>query len=204
MNYGHLPAHHIPVGFHFHGGMMAEMKRKQRRKKRVASRARSRRTRNVRDKARELHTKREAEVYEKVLAAISLSRREGIDLAIAARIEGTRVRTIQRYAPSAIEKRKGMYRAKPSDRLPRPLSTVGPKGMRPLPVRSSKSASKVARYLNAVRTLIYKGDASALVPFRGKKIAGYRFVTNVAQLKRLADAGLLGLDRLYAGITRGR
>jgi hypothetical protein len=76
--------------------------------------------------------------------------------------------------------------------------------MRSLPIRSSRSASKIARYLNAVRTLIYKGNSSALAAFRGKSVAGYRFVTNVEKLKQLADAGLLALDRLYAGVTRGR
>lgn len=163
-----------------------------------------RRNRKRRSKPFVPRTRREAQVLEKVLAAISLSRRENLDNCFAAKIEGTRVSTIRRYAPSAVEKHEGKYRVKPFDRVPRALTVVGRKGMRPLAVRSSRSASKVARYLNAVRTLIYKGDASALAPFRGKEIAGYRFITNVAQLKRLADAGLLGLDRLYAGVTRGR
>jgi hypothetical protein len=139
-----------------------------------------------------------------VLAAISLSRRENLDIRLAARIEGTRLNTIRRYASSALEKRKGRYRAKPYDRIGRTLTVVGPKGMRSLPIRSSRSASKIARYLNAVRTLIYKGNSSALAAFRGKSVAGYRFVTNVEKLKQLADAGLLALDRLYAGVTRGR
>ena len=139
-----------------------------------------------------------------MLAAVSLSRREKIDIRHAAKIEGTRLSTIHRYAPSAIEKRKGKYRVKAFDRIPRSLNVVGPKGMRPLGVRSSRSASQIARYLNAVRTFIYKGDATALAKFRGKRVAGYRFVTNIKKLKQLADAGLLGLDRLYAGVTRGR
>jgi hypothetical protein len=72
--------------------------------------------------------KREAQVLEKVLAAPSLSRREKLDLRIAAKIEGTRVSTILRYAPSALEKRKGKYRVKPFDRIPHPLTVIGPKG----------------------------------------------------------------------------
>lgn len=149
-------------------------------------------------------TKREAQVLEKVLAAVSLARREHFDIRLAARVEGTRVSTIRRYAPSALEKRNGKYRVKPYDRIPRTLTVIDSRGMRPLSVRSSRSASKIARYLNAVRTFIYKGDDSVLAPFRGEKIAGYRFVTNVGRLKQLADAGLLSLDRLYAGVTRGR
>jgi hypothetical protein len=163
-----------------------------------------RRSRKRRSKPLLPRTKREAQVLEKVLAAVSLSRREKIDIRHAARIEGTRLSTIRRYAPSVLEKHKGKYRVKPFDRIPRSLNVVGSKGMRPLGVRSSRSASQVARYLNAVRTFIYKGDASALARFKGKKVAGYRFVTNLKRLKQLADAGLLGLDRLYTGLTRGR
>jgi len=166
--------------------------------------SRKRKIRKRRTKSFVPSTKREADVLEKVLAAVSLSRREKIDVRHAAKIEGTRLSTIRRYAPSVLEKHKGKYRVKAFDRIPRPLNVVGSKGMRPLGVRGSRSASQVARYLNAVRTLIYKGDACALAPFKGKSVSGYRFVTNVKRLKELADAGLLGLDRLYAGVTRGR
>jgi len=148
--------------------------------------------------------KREREVLEKVLAAISLSRRAKLDLRTAAKIEGTRLSTILRYAPSAVQKRKGTYRVKPFDRIPRALNVPYSKGMGPLAVSSSRSASAVAKYLNAVRALIYKDDPSALAAFRGKKVAGYRFITNIAKLKKLADLGLLVLDQLYAGVTRGR
>src|SRR5277367_5471498 len=81
---------------------------------------------------------REAQILEKVLAALSLSRRETLSLRTAAKIEGTRESTIRRYAPSAIEIRKGVYRVKPFDSLPRPLTIVGSKGMQPLVVRSSR------------------------------------------------------------------
>ena len=148
--------------------------------------------------------RRQAQILEKVLAALSLSRREGLDLRLAAKVEGTRINTIRRYAPSALEKRKGKYRVKPFDRIPRVLTVPRNKGMVPLPVRSSRSASKVARYLNAVRRLIYKNDPSGLAEFRGKKVAGYKFITNTAKLKELAGAGLLTLERAYAGVTRGR
>ncbi|HEX5423904.1 MAG TPA: hypothetical protein VFW94_10170 [Candidatus Acidoferrales bacterium] len=149
-------------------------------------------------------TKREAQVLDKVLAAISLSRREGLDLRSAAKIEGTRLSTIRRYAPSVLEKHKGKYRVKTFDRIPRSLNVVGPKGMQTLGVRSSRSASKISRYMNAVRNLIYKNDPSGLAQFRGKSVAGLRLITNVAKLRELADAGLLALDQLYAGVTRGR
>ncbi len=162
------------------------------------------RKRKKRNKSLRLRTKREAQVLEKVLAAMSLSRREKLDLRLAAKIEGTRVSTIRRYAPSAIEKRNGTYRVKPFDRIPRVLNVAGSKGMRPLALPGSRPASMVSHYMIAVRALIYKNDPSGLARFRGKKIAGYRFVTNVALLKRLADAGLLGFERLYASVTHGR
>jgi hypothetical protein len=149
-------------------------------------------------------TKREAQVFEKVLAAISLSRREGLSLRTTAKIEGTRLDTIRKYAPSALERRKGKYRVKPYDSIPRVLNVIGRKGMQPLVVNNSRSASKIARYMNAVRTFIHKGDSSALAAFQGEKIAGRRLITDATRLKQLADAGLLALDRLYAGVTRGR
>jgi hypothetical protein len=149
-------------------------------------------------------TARELQILEKALAAISLSRRERLSLPIAAKIEGTRVRTIKRYAPAAIEKRKGEYRVKRFDPIPRSLNIVDPKGMHPLVVRSSRSASKVGRYMNAVRSFIQKGDSSGLSAFRGKKVAGHKFITSTRRLKQLADAGLLELQRLYGRATRGR
>lgn len=148
--------------------------------------------------------KRQTQVLEKVLAAISLSRRAKLDLRTAAKIEGTRLSTILRYAPSTVQKRKGTYRVKPFDRIPRALNVPYSKGMEPLAVSSSRSASAVAKYLNAVRALIHKNDPSGLGAFRGRKVAGYRFVTNIAKLKQLAGAGLLILNQLYAGVTRGR
>ena len=77
---------------------------------------------------------REEQILEKVLAAVSLSRREHLPLRITARIEGTRVSTIRRYAPSAIEKRKGEFRAKRFDLIPRVVNVVDAKGMQPLVV----------------------------------------------------------------------
>ena len=147
---------------------------------------------------------REEQILEKVFAAISLSRRERLPLRIAARIEGTRVNTIKRYSPSAIEKHKGEYRVKRFDSIPRSLNIVDPKGMHPLVVRSSRSASKVGRYMNAVRTFIHKGDSSGLSAFKEEKVAGHKFITSTRKLKQLADAGLLELQRLYGSAMRGR
>ena len=150
------------------------------------------------------HTKRDFQIFEKVLAAVSLSRREGLDLRYAAKIEGTRISTIQRYAPSALEKHKGKYRVKAFDPIPRVLNVPGHTGMIRRAFPGSRSASKIARYMNAVRALIYKNDPSGLAEFQGKKVAGYKFVTDISKLKHLANFGLLSLDRLYAGVTRGR
>jgi hypothetical protein len=147
---------------------------------------------------------REEQILEKVLAAVSLSRRENLSLRITAKIEGTRVSTIHRYAPSAIEKRNGEFQVKRFDLIPRVLNVVDSKGMQPLVVRSSRSASKIARYMNAVRALIHKGDASGLKEFKRKKVAGRKFITSTRKLKQLADAGLLELQRLYGRATRGR
>lgn len=59
-------------------------------------------------------------------------------------------------------------------------------------VRSSKAASLVGRYWNAVDDAL-KGNPSALKKFRGRKIPynKRKFLTNLKTLHRLAHAGLL-------------
>ena len=68
----------------------------------------------------------------------------------------------------------------------------------------SRLASRISQHLNAVRSLTYHGDASALDAFRGEsfEINGirYEFLTDTTALLDLADAGELEIERLYQAI----
>ena len=126
------------------------------------------------------------------LAALALMRREGLSARLAAQAEGTTVKNIRKHAGSALRKRGKDYVARRSDRLIRTMNAIDKKGLRPIVVRSSKAASKMGRYFNAVDDAL-KGKPSALKEFRGKKIPYNKliFLTNVKILHRLQEFGLL-------------
>lgn len=140
-----------------------------------------------------LHTRRERENQLDAFAALALMRREGLSASSAAKVEGTTVKNILKYVRRAVRKRGKDYFAKPSDRLLRPpMFAIDRYGMRPIVVRSSRAASLIGRYFNAVDDAL-KGKPAALREFRGKKIPynKLKFLTNVKTLRRLQDAGVL-------------
>jgi hypothetical protein len=144
---------------------------------------------------------RQRETRERALATISLMRRQHLPLKLATKVERIRPSTVLRYAGSALRKSRGDYRVKPYDRIPRVLQVVGPKGMQATRVRSSRSASQIARYMNAVRTFVRSGKSADLKPFRGKRVPGTKnnFVVSPKKLMRFADAGILDIEKLYLG-----
>ncbi len=160
-------------------------------------------TRKARSRDPIPRNKREEEDRLDALAALALMRREGLSASSAAEAEGTTVKNIRKYAGSALRKRGKDYVAKPSDRLIRTMTAIDARGTRPVVVRSSKAASKMGRYFNAVDDAL-KGKPSALREFRGKKIPynKLKFLTNLKTLHRLEDAGLL--DNLKDIYWRGR
>jgi hypothetical protein len=138
-------------------------------------------------------TMREKENQLDAFAALALMRREGLSAASAAQAEGTTVKNILKYTRQALRKRGENYFAKPSDRLLRPpMSAIDRYGMRPIVVRSSRAASLIGRYFNAVDDAL-KGKPPALKEFRGKKIPynNLKFLTAPKTLRRLKDAGVL-------------
>jgi hypothetical protein len=143
---------------------------------------------------------RQVEIQERALATISLMRREHLPLKLAARVERIRPATVLRYAGAALRKSRGDYRVKPSDSIPRSLNVLGPRGMRQVSVRSSRKASQIARYMNAVKTFVRTGKRSQLKEFQGKRVTrgGQKFIVSPAKLKRLADPGALEIDKLYS------
>jgi hypothetical protein len=144
---------------------------------------------------------RQIETRERALATVALMRREHLPLKLASKAERIRPATVLRYAGSALHKSKGDYRVKSYDRIPRRLQVVGPKGMEPAPTRSSKRASLIARYMNAVKTLVRTGKQADLKKFKGKRVPGkkYNFIVSPKKLMELADAGILDIEKLYLG-----
>lgn len=147
-------------------------------------------------------SKRSELARERALRALS-SMRRGASFSRAARENGVTVRTIQRYAGSALvrDRRGGRIRASKSDRLVRYLQIPDERGgSKEIKVRGSKAASEVARYKAAVNKFL-SGDAGALKKWRGKKIAGHPLIANESTLKRLAVSDLLpySLYRSFAG-----
>ena len=149
-------------------------------------------SRKQRKRGTVLRTIREKERQLDAFAALALMRREGMSASSAAEAEGTTVRNMRKYVGPALRKRGKDYAAKRSDRLPRVLIAIDNKGTRPIVVRSSKAASKMGRYFNAVDDAL-KGKRGALREFRGKRIPYTRlkFLTNLKTLRRLKDAGVL-------------
>jgi hypothetical protein len=126
-------------------------------------------------------------------AALALMRREGLSASSAAQAEGTTVKNILKYVRPAVRKRGKDYLAKPSDRVSRPpMAVIDSHGMRPIVVRSSRAASLIGRYFNAVDDAL-KGKPAALKEFRGKKVPynKVKFLTNLKTLRKLKDAGVL-------------
>jgi hypothetical protein len=147
---------------------------------------------------------REAHAREKALAAVARMRRENLSLSAAAKVEGTHPRTVRRYAATALERagRRGLFRAKASDRIARRLNFVTPQGSIEIVVRSSRIASNIGEYLNAVRKYVNTGDTSALARFRNKAFRSadgveHEFTTEPALLDSLARAGILAIEGLY-------
>lgn len=161
---------------------------------------RERRTIGSAEKLRDLSVS-EQEARGRALAALARMRERGDPLERAARETGTTPNTVLRYAGSALEQRGGRYVPKPYDRLARRVEFLTPAGRVALPVRDSRSASEIARYMNAVRWYLETGDAGKLRRFRDRSVTvdklHYPFITDPDTLDRLAGAGELRFDSLY-------
>jgi hypothetical protein len=138
----------------------------------------------------------------RALEAVQLMRREGLSLSRAAKRAGTTPNAVHRHAGSALEHGGRRYRAKPYDRLVREMHFLTGRGLTVLPVRDSRSASRIARYMGAVDHYLRTGDDRRLRRFRGKGVwveKRFRpFITDLDLLDRLASAGEVSFEELYA------
>jgi hypothetical protein len=129
----------------------------------------------------------------RALDAISRMRTEKLSLSKAARRAETSVKSIIKYAGSALKKNaRGRYQATRSDKLTRVINFQTEGGTIELVTNSSRTASEVSHYMTAVKIFLEKGDASRLAEFRDKAIrangASYFYITDLDLLERLQDA----------------
>jgi hypothetical protein len=112
----------------------------------------------------------EAQSREQALAVVELMRREGFSLREAVISVGIDIRTVLRYVGSALERegQHGEYRATPHDHIPRTLHFITPEGTVAITVRDSRTASRIAEHMNAVRAFTHAGDLSPLEAFTGE------------------------------------
>lgn len=139
----------------------------------------------------------------RALEVLSRMRSEKLSLSRATKRAQTSVRSVLKYAATALEKTPGgRYRAKPSDRLKRTVYFLTEHDKVPVVIRNSRMASRVASYWTAVDRFLKSGDASGLEAFMGKTIrvgkTDYPFVTDPDILERLGNAGVVSFEDLYA------
>lgn len=129
--------------------------------------------------------------------------RQGASISKAARDNSVTIRTIKRYAASALvqERPGGRIRATKSDRLVRYLQIPGPNGPMDITVRGSKAASEAAKYKAAINRLL-RGDRNAMARWRGKKIAGVELITDPKILIEQARKEILPYS-LYRSLSGG-
>lgn len=77
-------------------------------------------------------------------------------------------------------------------------------GVREVTIRGSREASQIGKFWAAVQRYLQTGDDSALTKFRGRYVTDtsgnrYFFLTDLRQLDRLASAGVLSFESIYAG-----
>lgn len=147
-------------------------------------------------------TPREREAYERGLLALGLMRREGLSLTAAALEAGTKPETVRRYAGDALARVRGRWDAKPADRLVRRMLFYDTKGTKFVTVRSSKTASRIGEYHNAMKEFLETGNRSKLKSFAGKSIVDargkrHRFVTSPKVIRRLARVGEFRFESIY-------
>jgi hypothetical protein len=145
---------------------------------------------------------KESAARRRALAAVA-QMRKGKSLNRAIKLAHTTRATVVKYASSAVRHPTGKpYKAVGYDQLTREMRFLTPQGVEALPIRSSASASRIGEYWNAVIHYLKTGRSNRLKVFRGKAVQvrgrHHRFVTDELTLERLANAGEVRFEDLYA------
>jgi hypothetical protein len=130
-------------------------------------------------------------------------RAKKLSLTRAARVARTTRATVRKYGHQAVIKTPGgRYAVTPSDRLTRHIWILTERGRVEIAVRGSRQAERIARHMAAVDRYLRTGDAEALAEFQGQRVRSryeaHPFLTDTQVLDRLAHAGEVSFERLYA------
>lgn len=178
-------------------------KRQQKRpKKPLKANARPKGPRNITRHFLEALSGAREDAYRRVLDAVSLSRRDKLSPTKAARATGTTLKTMRKYAAGAIEERNGRCYVTPSDRLPRRMRMLTVHGEEIVRTTSSRTATRIADYNNAMRTYVTTGDPAGLAAFKDKAVRSggkvYTFATDRRTVDRYVRAGGVHFVDIYA------
>lgn len=130
--------------------------------------------------------------------------REGVSLKRSSAEFGIDPRSVVRFGGSALRQTEsGRYVAKRSDNLLRKLVVNVYGGREAFVVRGSRAAHDLAERSAAQGYFVATGDDSKLRKLQGKRIydASGReipFLTDLNELERLGDAGVLSFESIYA------
>jgi hypothetical protein len=142
----------------------------------------------------------------KSFAVLARSRRTGEDPVALSRQMGTYFAVVRRRLPGQFRKVKGKWFPTKSDRLPRRKRLLTEDGYITVTVLGSRKAAELNQY-NQIVTRFVRGkdhDPSALLAFKGKRIAGRPYLTDPDKVFTLADAGLIRTDELGSDqVARG-
>jgi hypothetical protein len=104
----------------------------------------------------------------------------------------------------ALRKKNGKYVATKTDKLLRVVSGLTGKGKELIATRDSRQASLIGGHWAAVQRYLQTGDDSPLLRFKGWKVTDasgkrHSLLTDLKKLDRLASAGVLSFESIYAG-----
>jgi hypothetical protein len=133
------------------------------------------------------------------LRVVSLMRREGLELAAAARREHVPRHVVTYYAREALTGTSGSSGVRRADRMYRRMTIVSGGQVIDVDVRGSQQASVVSDYWNTgVHPYLEPyADDTGLLRMRGVSIGGFELETDLEILDELARRGLLDVDAIY-------
>ena len=150
---------------------------------------------------------RQKSTYEKLVALLfDLRTRKGTYSQL---LRNHRVgsRTARKYLGRYLLKGAGgRIRASKADRLVRKLLFPMPFGDLPVTIRDSRQASKLSEYFND-RDKLLSGKMTARefeTKWRGARVAGQEVFADAPEIFRMANAGVLKMENLYASTGSAR
>jgi hypothetical protein len=194
----HLPAHKKPL---LRGENMKREKKGARRSRQPRRKLQFKAPKT----ARQYHamSQKEQETWDSVAHVISRMR-DGVSLPKASKEFGIAPTIVVKLGRPALRIRNGRYVATKTDRLLRVVTILGIKGKYEIATRDSRQASLVGSHWAAVQRYLQTGDDTALLKLKNKRVTDanrrrHRFLTNLEELDRLASAGVLSFETMYAG-----